>query len=723
MSPSGPPNPNGGNKSLSSSLRRSTSGYLVSQGSPLTSQTASATALSRQIQFNGMNMLGNGPNAPSRLNQSFGNGGSGVSHRASMSPEAESDPLSNRMAFVSSSFISADAGNNRISNQVQSQSFQSSVGNQMLPDQQEWYQQPQSQDSQSLQYNQQLSLQYFSATHNGYHRDLPQSYQRNRSVFLPVNFEQKSGSDFHGQPFWNDSAKLEPHTHSMRGLAPAKAKPHQSDQSLFIQQQQQQLLHLSRQPPLKTSVAQMDIMNQHRLLQLQEQEQQHLGVIPQQQMSQLHQQFPTQNLSLLDPENPPYKPGTCARRLTQFMYHQRHRPLDNNIDFWRQFVSEFFAPHAKMKWCVSMYESGRPISHVFRQDVWHCGICNRNPGRGFEATAVVLSRLFKVKYESGTFEELLYVEMPHEEHDSASGQTILHCAKATHESVFDQLRVVRDGQLRIVFSADLKICSWEFCTRRHEELIPRGVLLPLVRRLGAAARKYHDASQKSNPSLSAPKLQSNCNTFVSSARNSAKSLDVPLVNDLGYTRRYLRFLQISEVVNSMVDLIDYSRETGTGPMESLVRFPRRTNSSAHGNGPSQHGEDGQPLPQQLQPITTTLRNNDSDQGLQQAASNGALSAGSILSSPTSLNTGPQLLHRNSANSRRQNSLCNGRSSYRAGRHQAFDPSNTLAQVHSTVAPSNNPQTMSSDSVPLPAPEADGNESQRSVQNLYRKRRR
>ena len=29
-------------------------------------------------------------------------------------------------------------------------------------------------------------------------------------------------------------------------------------------------------------------------------------------------------------------------------------------------------------------------------------------------------------------------------------------------------------------------------------------------------------------------------------------------------------LQISEVVNSMKDLIDYSRETGTGPMGKLT---------------------------------------------------------------------------------------------------------------------------------------------------------
>ncbi|RXH85657.1 hypothetical protein DVH24_009478 [Malus domestica] len=112
-----------------------------------------------------------------------------------------------------------------------------------------------------------------------------------------------------------------------------------------------------------------------------------------------------------------------------------------------------------------------------------------------------------------------------------------------------------------------EICSWEFCARRHEELIPRRLLIPQVSQLGAAAQKYQAATQNASSNISLPEIQNNCNMFVSSARQLAKTLEVPLVNDLGYTKRYVRCLQISEVVNSMKDLIDYSRETGTGPME------------------------------------------------------------------------------------------------------------------------------------------------------------
>lgn len=43
------------------------------------------------------------------------------------------------------------------------------------------------------------------------------------------------------------------------------------------------------------------------------------------------------------------------------------------------------------------------------------------------------------------------------EYQNASGQIVLDYSKAIQESVFEHLRVVRDGQLRIVFSTDLKV--------------------------------------------------------------------------------------------------------------------------------------------------------------------------------------------------------------------------------------------------------------------------
>ena len=59
-----------------------------------------------------------------------------------------------------------------------------------------------------------------------------------------------------------------------------------------------------------------------------------------------------------------------------------------------------------------------------------------------------------------------------------SGIMMLEYGKAVQESVYEQLRVVREGQLRIIFAQDLKILSWEFCARRHEELFPHRLVAP-----------------------------------------------------------------------------------------------------------------------------------------------------------------------------------------------------------------------------------------------------
>ncbi|KAJ3678069.1 hypothetical protein LUZ60_001872 [Juncus effusus] len=368
--------------------------------------------------------------------------------------------------------------------------------------------------------------------------------------------------------------KMEPHT-GPHGAQPQQIRPVKIERQLsennLLFGQHQQMAQISRQN-LNATV----LMQQQRMMQLQQQHQQQV----QQQQQQgrngnlARQAGQGQNGNLTRGKGDVYEPGTCARRLTAYMHYQQHKPEDNNIEYWRKFVAEFFAPNARKRWCVSLYGSGRQTNGVFPQDVWHCEICNRRPGRGFETTAEVLPRLYQIKFASGTLEELLYVDMPRE-YQNASGQIVLDYQKAVQESVFDQLRVVREGQLKLVFSSDLKICSWEFCARRHEELVPRRVLIPHVSQLGAVLQKYQNATQSATSSLSQQDLQNTCNSFVGSARQLAKALEVPLVNDLGYTKRYVRCLQISEVVNSMKDLIDYSRETNTGPMDSLINYPRR----------------------------------------------------------------------------------------------------------------------------------------------------
>ncbi|CAK9204646.1 unnamed protein product [Sphagnum troendelagicum] len=377
-----------------------------------------------------------------------------------------------------------------------------------------------------------------------------------------------------------------------QSVQPQDQLPQSSQQQQQQQQQalQRQELQLQMQRQQQQSQQQMhtrfNLLQQQRLLQQQQQQQllqsHHLQRSPlqlqqhQNELQQLHQHTTSNLQSTAQAKQPACEPGVCSRRLMQYMYHQRHRPSDNDIGFWREFVSEYFAPHAKKRWCVSLYgSSGRQPTGVFPQDVWQCEICGSKPGRGFETTVEVLPRLCKMKYDSGIIEELLFVDLPNE-YRLSSGQLVLEYGKAIQESVFEQLRVVRDGQLRIIFSADLKIMSWEFCARSHEELLPRRLIVPQVTALAAIAQKYQTSANQTGGGLSLQEMQTNCSMFVTSARQLARNLEVPTVNDLGYTKRYVRCLQISEVVNSMKDLIDFSRENSIGPIDSLHSFPRQS---------------------------------------------------------------------------------------------------------------------------------------------------
>lgn len=713
MVPSGPPTGVGGAQSIPSLLRTNSGLLGGAQPGSIPSPQPFSSLVSPRAQFNGvangsnMTLLGGISNVSSLLNHSFGNGvpssGGGISAQQMNSQQrggmgnssldmlgsTEPDPLS----FPSPT------------GPLQGQYLPNTSGNQMGAD----HSQSQSQQLDVVQnFQQQLS-----APHSQHQQQQLRGHG-NVGGMGQVKLEQQMGSgdqNINGQQLQTmrgiGSIKMEPQqVQSVRNLVPVKLEHQHTDPSLFLQQQhqhhsQQQLLQMSRSTShAVTAAAQMSLLQQQRLLQLQQQQQQQHQQQHQQQQQQQQQLFKTlpQRAQLqqlqhglpIRPQLKPtiYEPGMCARRLTQYMYHQQRRPEDNNIDFWKKFVTEFFAPNAKKRWCVSLYGSGRQTTGVFPQDIWHCELCNRKPGRGFEATVEVLPRLLQIKYASGTLEELLYVDMPRESQNT-SGQIVLDYAKAVQESVFEQLRVVRDGQLRIVFNPDLKISSWEFCARRHEELIPRRLIIPQVSQLGTVVQKYQTASQNSSSSLSLQELQNTCNSFVASARQLAKALEVPLVNDLGYTKRYVRCLQISEVVNSMKDLIEYSMETGTGPMDSLINFPKRNSSSS-----AIHSQQPQPQGTQQNVAQISSQNEQSSShgtGIG-SSNNGVANVNSSLNAPSLTTTSgtpiSSLLHQNSMNSRQENLMNNSSSIYCGGGNLVEIPS--ASSSNSIALPPNMP---------------------------------
>ncbi|XP_034707871.1 probable transcriptional regulator SLK2 isoform X3 [Vitis riparia] len=412
---------------------------------------------------------------------------------------------------------------------------------------------------------------------------------------------------------------------------PKKPRLEVQEEDFLHQQIIQQLLQRKdslqlqgHNPHLQAWIQQHKMRNQQHQKILQS-IQQLQGVDMQQQQQQMRnqlQQQGTHEVSAMRPSDS----GICSRRLMQYMYHQRHRPPDNAISYWRKFVAEYYSPCAKKRWCLSLYDNvGHHAEGVFPQsamDTWQCDICGSRSGRGFEAIFEVLPRLIKINFESGVIDELLFVDLPHESRFS-SGLMMLEYGKAVQESVYEQLRVVREGQLRIIFTHDLKILSWEFCTRRHEELLPRQLVAPQVNQLVHAAQKYQTTMNGSkSDGFCAQDLLVNCNRFLRAGHQLARNLELQLVDELGFSKRYVRCLQIAEVVDSMKDLMIFVRDSNIGPIESLKNYPREATTVKIKKKQLHHGEQPESGQDSLSNRASNLR--DISSGLMTGSEEGAL---------------------------------------------------------------------------------------------------
>ncbi|KAG6549797.1 hypothetical protein Mapa_008778 [Marchantia paleacea] len=265
--------------------------------------------------------------------------------------------------------------------------------------------------------------------------------------------------------------------------------------------------------------------------------------------------------------------STCSHVLMQFVQEQRKRPADNNIGFWKKLVHNFFEPGATKRWCLTSYNSqpvGRHAQGLFPMEYWFCNLCQVQPGRGFESTMDMLPRLLKIQYDSGLLDELLFLDAAEERCVySPSGVMCLEYPKAVHEAIFPELRVVRYGRLRVSFSSSFKMRTWEFCTQNHEEVVPRKNLIQQAHHLASLVNEY-DADDFDK---SVENLTKHCNLFTATAKQLAAKLEAPIINDLGFSKRYVRCLQIAEVVNSMKDLMDYEWKLKCGAIASLATFP------------------------------------------------------------------------------------------------------------------------------------------------------
>lgn len=80
--------------------------------------------------------------------------------------------------------------------------------------------------------------------------------------------------------------------------------------------------------------------------------------------------------------------------------------------------------------------------------------------------------------------------------------------------------------------------SWEFCAHGHEEYVPRRALLSQAAELAFLRAKLQGEVR------TAEDLQAHCNALAAVTKQLALNLEQPTVNDLGFTKRYVRCLQV-----------------------------------------------------------------------------------------------------------------------------------------------------------------------------------
>lgn len=77
---------------------------------------------------------------------------------------------------------------------------------------------------------------------------------------------------------------------------------------------------------------------------------------------------------------------------------------------------------------------------------------------GTEISADILPRLSEIEFDSGVIDELLFVDQPRE-FKLPLGLVMLEHEKAIEEIVYEHLRFVREGRLRIIFTPNLKVIT------------------------------------------------------------------------------------------------------------------------------------------------------------------------------------------------------------------------------------------------------------------------
>lgn len=309
-----------------------------------------------------------------------------------------------------------------------------------------------------------------------------------------------------------------------------------------------------------------------------------------------------------------YTLGQLIYRIILFNETQtrERRPVDNNINFWKGFVHEFFTDNAVYKYSILVEKDLKPFVLPVR----------------------LLPRYFKSCYADNLTSSSCILDNPRE-FSTDTSMYFLDCPSARIVSVFaDDSQVCTYGSLRVMFTNNLKIHSWEFDARKHVEYSSRPAIeekiTTIMRNLSAfvtpsnpqhekpdihvpnhTGAQPHIKTENDKHSMATatsrnPDGMSDCNGS-SPARPNAGDGDygnhssdhyapngnstnnnelitqvcanlqntfavASPVNEYGVTPQVMRCFEISEIFLSMEDLMDYCSQRNCNPKYAMALY-------------------------------------------------------------------------------------------------------------------------------------------------------
>ncbi|KAH9616419.1 hypothetical protein KSS87_021856, partial [Heliosperma pusillum] len=293
-----------------------------------------------------------------------------------------------------------------------------------------------------------------------------------------------------------------------------------------------------------------------------------------------HQLERVTNFRPQQPTNVAMNAGLAIRRINAYVHYRRQRPPDNDILYWRSFVMHYYSPYVKKKTCFSKYAlGGSSHTHgIFSQTgTWKCEVCGSTSGKGFVETYDGLPRLNQLYFSSGdVVDELLYLEVSKEKM-LPDGSLMLSFGTAVQTSIYTHSRVVHEGQLQVILTPQYQIISWDFCVQHHEVFLPRRLIAAQVSDCVKGAKCCKGNGDATGRSLGQEHdSSSNRNRLAAAARKLATTVDQSHVSDLGLSKHFVRSLQVSELLNSMKDLMTCSLNDNTSPIDTLKQYGRRS---------------------------------------------------------------------------------------------------------------------------------------------------